>query len=541
MKIHPIASGFARFVLAVLLLSPVQAADSLVQNGGFQKATADNLPENWEKGEEGSVTRVAEGGAPFLRLVAVEPNQLVQVHQKIVIPEGVKGLEFLARFRTANVKFGKNFLCDARARFGFYDATEQRVGKGPGDVIFTSHAKDWTDISRKFAVPEGATSLNVALTLNRPASGTLDLENVAVVAMDPAEAEALAMAPLLAEKKKAEDDAAVLQLVGLPSITPELRVAGNRLVTTDGKTVRLQGVNVPSLEWSAAGEQVLRSTKVAIQEWKANAIRLPVHNGFWFGMGKGGKGGNDAEAYRKVVDEVIKLAAGQGAYVILDLHLYGGPKQEAVDFWKDAAARYANHPAVLFDLYNEPHSIPWDLWQNGGLFETKDKKTGEVKWVDIVGMQKLVDTVRETGAKNLIIAGGLAHAFDLSGILEGHALKDPGGNGILYATHFYNWHKGWQERFLKVAEKYPVLVGEFGADVKKMSFVPAKNQEDPYTWVPDAIGMIQKYELNYTGFSLHPKATPVLIKNWDYEPTPFWGVFLKDALGGKRFESKSLR
>jgi hypothetical protein len=39
--------------------------------------------------------------------------------------------------------------------------------------------------------------------------------------------------------------------------------------------------------------------------------------------------------------------------------------------------------------------------------------------------------------------------------------------------------------------------------------------------VPDALGLVQKYRLNYTAFCMHPKSTPVLIKDWTYEPTPF--------------------
>lgn len=156
-------------------------------------------------------------------------------------------------------------------------------------------------------------------------------------------------------------------------------------------------------------------------------------------------------------------------------------------------------------------------------------------------MQALVEAVRSTGAKNVIIAGGLDYALKLEGVLDGFALTDPGGYGIMYATHFYNWHGGWQKHFLDVAEKYPVLVGEFGADVKKMSFVPGNKQESPYTWVPDALGMVQKYQLNWTAFSMHPKATPVLIKDWTYTPTDFWGKFAKAALAGEQFELKRLR
>ena len=80
-------------------------------------------------------------------------------------------------------------------------------------------------------------------------------------------------------------------------------------------------------------------------------------------------------------------------------------------------------------------------------------------------------------------------AYDLSGVLNGYALEDASGNGIMYSTHVYPWKKGWQKSFLDAAAKYPIFVGEVGADVKKMDFLPLEVQEDPYTWVPDMLGV----------------------------------------------------
>lgn len=534
--------------LCALLLAPLaaQPAPSFVVNGDFAQRDGD-APASWEiKPDGGTITLdrdPAAADATYLRLAATAPGQLVLASQIVPVPADAKGLVVDARFRTAGVKFGKGYLNDARARFTFLDAAGTPVGKSPPDVIFSSHAKTWTDITRKFLLPEGTASVKVNVCLNRPASGTLDVDSIRLSAMDPAEAETLAQAPLLAQKQKEADQAEALRLVALPPLSRPLKVSGNRIIDDRGRHVILQGVNIPSLEWSAAGEQVLRSAKVALIDWKANAIRVPVHNGYWFGRGKGGKeNSNNAEAYRAIVDDLVKIAAGQGAYLILDLHLYGGPKAEAVEFWENAAARYKDNPAVLFDLYNEPTGITWELWQKGGPREVKDKKTGETSVVQVVGMQALIDAVRTAaGARNIVICGGLGYAYDLSGVLEGHALDQRGGDGLVYATHFYNWHRGWEKRFLPLVSKYPILVGEFGADVKKMPFVDAKQQEDPYTWMPDALGMIQKYQLNWTAFSLHPKATPVLIKDWTYEPTPFFGAFVKDALAGKKFESVRLR
>lgn len=158
-----------------------------------------------------------------------------------------------------------------------------------------------------------------------------------------------------------------------------------------------------------------------------------------------------------------------------------------------------------------------------------------------VGMQALLNTVREVGAKNVVVVGGLDWSYDLSGIANGFALEDKGGNGIIYASHIYPWKRDWKDKALAVVDKYPLILGEVGADIHKMDFIPKEAQEDPYTWVPDMLGLIQKYKLHWTGFSFHPKATPVMIEDWSYKPTPFWGAFAKRALAGEKFELQKMR
>jgi len=336
----------------------------------------------------------------------------------------------------------------------------------------------------------------------------------------------------------------------------EIRVSGNRLVNPTGKEVWLQGVAIPGLEIVPEGHGAVFSTRVAIEDWKANVVRLPVKDEYWFGQGKEtpkSKGQTDGgAAYRATVDAAVNMAANRGCYIVIDNHRYRAVKPEQFAFWKEVAEKYKNHPAVLFDIINEPHGISWDIWRNGGFVAEKKKPVDESAFLsdaekkknegfESPGMQKLVEAIRETGARNIIIAGGTGWAYDLSGILNGYALEDKTGNGIMYATHVYNWKKGWQKAFLDAAEKYPVFVGEVGADPNKMSFIPEKDQEDPYTWVPDMLGVIQKYRLNWTGWSFHGWATPVMISDWKYTPTPYWGAPAKKALAGEKFEVKKLR
>ena len=174
-------------------------------------------------------------------------------------------------------------------------------------------------------------------------------------------------------------------------------------------------------------------------------------------------------------------------------------------------------------------------------FLSDEEKAKAAPGFQSIGKQALINAVRSTGARNIVVTGGLDWAYDLSGIASGFELKDVGGNGSIYSTHIYPWKCGWQENVPVVADKHPILVGEVAADIKKMDFMLLNAQEDPFTRVPEMLGFMQKYKLHWTGFSFHPAATPVMISGWNYTPTPFWGAFAKDALAGKNFEMKKMR
>lgn len=318
---------------------------------------------------------------------------------------------------------------------------------------------------------------------------------------------------------------------------PSLHVQGNHLLSDSGDEVWLQGVNIPSLEWSAAGEHILESLAVAITNWRANVIRLPLCQDRWFG--KAPHQDDGGKAYRGLVDQVVDYASSRRAYVLIDLHWSDGgvwgqnlrqhkmPDTNSIIFWQDAARRYANRPGVLFDLYNEPHDVSWEVWRNGGSVQEKTRN-GETSSFESPGMQGLLDVVRATGARNVVIAGGLDWAYDLSGIQESGPLRENGGNGIAYATHVYPWKRNWDAKFGRVADLYPVFVGEVGCE-------PDKKHESPETWAPDILGYIQHKKLHWTAWCFHPSASPRLLGDWNYNPTPYWGVYVMSALAGKEF------
>lgn len=316
----------------------------------------------------------------------------------------------------------------------------------------------------------------------------------------------------------------------------ELRVKGPNLVTAKGRVVRLEGLNIPSLEWSNEGDQKIHeSLRVAIEDWRSNAIRLPMAQDRWFGKAEYQNDGG--EAYRKLIDRMVADTNRRGAWIILDLHWSNAgewgkniaqhwmPDEHSATFWKDVAKRYANRPGVLFDLYNEPHDVSWTIWRNGG--DVDEEWNGKRLRYRSPGMQGLLDAVRSVGARNVCFASGLDWGYDLTGVLNGYALSDPKGNGVGYASHIYPWKSEWDAKVGAVAKLRPVLIGEVGCE-------PDPKQEDPMTWAPKVLAWMEKNRVHVTGWCFHPDASPRMLKNWDYEPTPYWGEFFKRYLARRR-------
>lgn len=335
-----------------------------------------------------------------------------------------------------------------------------------------------------------------------------------------------------------------------------LKTSGNKIVLADNPNtvVRLTGMNIPGGEWTGTPgvERITRSTKEAMENWNANLIRLPVSLNGWYGnysyVTDGGV------SYRNYMDSVIQMASEAGKYVVLDMHQYDIFNDAQRTFWIEAATKYANNPTVLFGILNEPKGVSWSVWRNGD---------GATK----IGHQQIVETIRDLGAKNIIIAGGLDWGYDLRGI-AGQASGDPtvyaltdqgsnnditkSGNGIMYDTHIYPW-KGrtanWDAAVGATRKLYPVLIGENGWDADDILSISGKtyNPGDPMyydQWVPELFAWMNDEatygnRANWTGWCFHPTSSPKILgdaANWKndavyaYPPTSYWGVYVKQQL-----------
>ena len=519
------------------LLSLADESVPLLSNGNLQAdRDGDAWPDDWPR-TEGVTWESGPDGSRHLKLTALKPGEMRMLYRKIPLPDPAPAaVEFRVKARPVDLKPGKQAWFDGRVIAHFKSADNRTLKPEPPAPSFRGTAKEWVEKAYVVKVPAHARFLEVMPCLFEVESGSLELASLEVLAVST---------DRLPKRLTLASEALP---VTSPS-PPELHVEKNRLLDETGREVWLQGLCVPSLEWAAGGEKIDRSLPVALDEWKANVIRLPVSEKFWTGHGPYQKKDGGA-AYRLIVDAAVEACASRGAYLVLDLHHFGAPKSEDIEFWKDAATRYRNHPAVLFELFNEPHGTSWEVWRDGGDLVEKGKDpddpplpNGEVS----VGLQALLDAVRSSGANNVVIAGGLDWGYDLSGVVRGFALEEhPGGRGIVYSSHVYPWKKDWQGKTLDAAALYPIFIGETGTppDWSSFEFIPPSARTEDLAsgdWPRDMLGLIQKHRLHWTAFSFHPKAAPVVIENWDYTPTSYWGDYVKRALSGQAFELRRMR
>jgi endoglucanase len=308
-------------------------------------------------------------------------------------------------------------------------------------------------------------------------------------------------------------------------------VSGNSVCTAGGAAHLFHGVDRPSLEFSPTGDHLSASDFQLMAGWKANIVRIALNQDYWIAASPLAN-----PNYPATVDAAVTWAEQAGMDVILDLHwsdagVLGSCKSScqqlmadtnSIGFWADVAGRYKNDGRVLFELYNEPHDVPWTVWKSGG--------STSAGWT-AAGMQQLYDAVRGAGADNLVVIGGLNYAFDLSGVPSNRI----SGYNILYATRPYGgssdkgpsaWDAGWG--FLTKTD--PVIVTEFGdyADCSGSSYSPLIN-----TYVSAVITYADQHAAGWTAWAWYDGGCqfPSLISDWVGTPTPP-GMIVQTALLG---------
>ena len=274
---------------------------------------------------------------------------------------------------------------------------------------------------------------------------------------------------------------------------PQLHVSGNTLVDASGQRVVLHGVDRSGTENECVqGNGIFdgpsdQASVTAMKNVGINVVRIPLNEACWNGesyVNPAYAGAN----YQTAIKSYVNLLNSNGIVAIVELHwtdgLYTGnsagcssaeaicqkpmpDSSESVPFWSSVASTFKGNDSVIFDLFNEPYpdralsseTAAWQCWLNGGT-----SCTAGISY-PVAGMQTLVNTVRATGASNVIMLGGLAYSNDLTQWLT-YKPTDPDGN-LAAAWHSYNFNvcdtqSCWTSQISPVIAQVPLIAGEIG-------------------------------------------------------------------------------
>jgi hypothetical protein len=248
------------------------------------------------------------------------------------------------------------------------------------------------------------------------------------------------------------------------------------------------------------------------------AVRIPLNEDCWLNTNLPGGDPYGGVGYQQEIESFVSDLNAHGIYAILDLHWTAPGNQTALEqqpmpdmdhspaFWTSVATAFKSNPAVVFDLFNEPYdptdqrsgddenasdAITWGCWESGTkpdavgggappvpcFTQAYDANGDPTTRYQIVGMQTLLTDIRNVGATQPILVGGLDYADDLGDTNDAngggqgwmqHAPDDPLNQE---AASFHNYQgEGcdnqtcWENTVKSVAAHVPVVTGEFAED-----------------------------------------------------------------------------
>lgn len=255
-----------------------------------------------------------------------------------------------------------------------------------------------------------------------------------------------------------------------------LRVQGNQLQDATGKSVRLLGVNRSGTEYACIqgwgffdGPSDAASVQ-AMASWGVNSVRVPLNEDCWLGI-NGAPAAYSGSNYRQAIVNYVNLLHQNGMYAELTLMWSAPGSQQATfsnqapdsdhapAFWTSVAQTFAGDPLTFFGLFNEPHGVTSACWQQGG-----SACNGQVGF-SVAGAQTLINTIRATGATNVIADQCVQWSNDCSQWLSNEP-NDPDGQLIaeahVYGKNACDTTACLDQTMAPVAQKVPLIFGELG-------------------------------------------------------------------------------
>jgi hypothetical protein len=314
-----------------------------------------------------------------------------------------------------------------------------------------------------------------------------------------------------------------------------LHVTANHLLDGDGRVFTPDGISVFGGLQDADWKQALASSAVQIKAagryWHANTVRIPVSEANLFHGDTPGRAYN-ASVLQALCREVRLARTEHMTVIITDQTEFPdwverNPDARTIRFWDIVAREYADQPGIVFDPFNEPrqvyktvvprdkrdrnpdlkidHRWVWQLWQRGG------RAAGRT----FVGMQRLVDKIRATGAQNVMEIEGPFYddTLDFAGQYPIN------GSNLTWAIHHppLNGARSWTHEFGYLARVRPVEINEWS----QYASPRPECRANAFDSAPRFLSYAHARDMGVSGWSLQPgslvaesdKALPTNITN----------------------------
>lgn len=241
-----------------------------------------------------------------------------------------------------------------------------------------------------------------------------------------------------------------------------LCVKGTQLVDKTGKPFQLRGVSTHGLNWfpEYVNADAFASMK---NDWKINCVRLAMYTAEGDSYCEGG----NKENLKNIVSQGVEYATDLGLYVIIDWHVLhdldpNKYKADALAFFDEMSAKYADYDNVIYEICNEP---------NGG-----------TSWDQVKSYaNEVIPVIKKNNPDAVIVVGTPNWSQDVD-----IAAKDPitGYDNIMYTIHFYaDTHRDDLRAKMKTAldAGLPVFCTEFG--ICDASGAGANNMTEGNAWI----------------------------------------------------------
>lgn len=299
------------------------------------------------------------------------------------------------------------------------------------------------------------------------------------------------------------------------SVHGQLKLNGTQLVDQNDKPVILKGMSSHGIAWFP---EIYNPYSIAkTKEYGANVFRVAMYTEEYAGYTTSHE---NAASAKNLAYSIMDSSIALDMYTIIDWHILNDNnpqkhKESALAFFDEVSKKYADNPAVIYEICNEPHGVDWN---------TDIKPYAE----------EVIKVIRNNAPNAIIIVGTNTWSQDVDKAADNLIVAD----NIMYSLHFYSGThliENFKDRVdYALSKNAPVFVTEFG--VTQASGDGGVYLESGQKWMDylDSKGISRVNwslaDKNESSAALKPGANPTA---WTYNDLTESGKFVFDSWKNK--------